>query len=79
MMMKMIANLVNPNNITLATIIMGSARAAFTTVLTVFGGYLTNNAANYKYWFLLGAVLSILAFAFIDYKNGVKTIENMIE
>ncbi len=79
MMMKMIANLVNPNNITLATIIMGSARAAFTTVLTVFGGYLTNNVAYYKYWFLLGAVLSILAFAFIDYKNGVKTIENMIE
>lgn len=72
MMMNMIVKLVEPYNVTIATIIMGSIRSIFSTVLVLFGGFLTNNPTNYKYWFLIGVGFSILALAFIDYKNSVK-------
>lgn len=78
MMMIMIQKLVAPYNVTIATTLMSSVRAIYTTVLTLFGGYLTTNSDNYKYWFMIGIGMTLLTFVFIDYKNSMKTVENMV-
>jgi len=79
MMMVMITKLVAPFNVTFATTVMSSIRSIYTTILVLFGGYLTKDINNYKYWFLLGAGLAILTFAFIDYKNSMKVNENVLK
>ncbi len=73
MMMEMISKLVKPYNVTIATIIMGSIRSAFSTAFVLIGGYLTTNPGNYKYWFLMGIGFTLLSLIFIDYKNS-KTV-----
>ncbi|HPX71423.1 MAG TPA: MFS transporter [Acholeplasmataceae bacterium] len=73
MMMEMISKLVKPYNVTIATIIMGSIRSAFSTAFVLIGGYLTTNPENYKYWFLMGIGFTLLSLIFIDYKNS-KTV-----
>ena len=73
MMMEMISKLVKPYNVTIATIIMGSIRSAFSTVFVLIGGYLTTNPENYKYWFLMGIGFTLLSLIFIDYKSS-KTV-----
>ena len=73
MMMEMISKLVKPYNVTIATIIMGSIRSAFSTAFVLIGGYLTTNPENYKYWFLMGIGFTLLSLIFIDYKSS-KTV-----
>lgn len=65
MFFKILRQKVHAKNITLANIVISSVMSLVNVLITVIGGYVTNDKNYYQYFFLASATLTIVALIFM--------------